>query len=33
MMEGSMDTHFIFALALVAFAFGLCFTFRQNKKK
>jgi hypothetical protein len=32
-MEGDMDTHFIFGLALVAFAFGLCFKFRKNKKK
>jgi len=32
-MEGGMDTHFIFGLVLVAFAFWLCFKFRKNKKE
>jgi len=32
-MEGDMDTHFIFGLVMVAFAFWLCFKFRKNKKK
>jgi len=27
-----MDTHFIFGLALVAVAFGLCFWFRKEGK-
>jgi hypothetical protein len=26
-----MDTHFIFGLVLVGFAFWLCFKFRQKK--
>jgi len=32
-MEEDMDTHFIFGLVLVAFAFWLCFKFRKNKKE
>ena len=28
-----MDTHFIFRLALIAFAFWLCFKFRKDNKK
>jgi len=30
---GDMDAHFIFSLAMVAFAFWLCFKFRRNKKE
>lgn len=30
---GDMDAHFIFSLAMVAFAFWLCFKFRKNKKE
>lgn len=32
-MEGAMDTHFIFGLVLVAFAFWLCFKFRKDNKE
>jgi len=31
MREADMDTHFVFGLVLVGFAFWLCFKFRQKK--
>ena len=32
-LEETMNTHFIFSLVLVAFAFFMCFKFRKNKEK